>query len=92
MENAVAKSYCEKRGVRIVDRCRACVAQVQSRLSTTNATMLHSRELHPDYPAISPDVVLEVVGVSHFNLYCLKELVEPRPELAKAAWDWGFGD
>jgi hypothetical protein len=44
------------------------------------------------YPAIHPDVVSEVVGVSHFNLDRLKELVEPRPELARATWDWAFGD
>ena len=47
----------------------------------------------PDrYPAISDDLVSEVVGVSHFDLDRLKELVEPRPELARATWDWGFGD
>lgn len=44
------------------------------------------------YPAIPLDIASEVVGVSHFNLERLKELVEPRPELAKATWDWGFGD
>ncbi len=53
-------------------------------------------EIAPDnshrYPAISESIVSEVVGVSHFNLDRLKELVEPRPELARAVWDWGFGD
>lgn len=47
---------------------------------------------HDRYPAIQLDIASEVVGVAHFNLKRLKELVEPRPELAKAAWDWGFGD
>lgn len=49
-------------------------------------------KLYKEYPAINPDVVSEVVGVSHFNLDRLKELVDVRPELAKATWDWGFGD
>jgi hypothetical protein len=44
------------------------------------------------YPAIVEDIVAEVVGVSHFNLDRLKELVNKRPELARATWDWGFGD
>ncbi|HYF29486.1 MAG TPA: hypothetical protein VD993_00055 [Chitinophagaceae bacterium] len=47
---------------------------------------------HDRYPAIKLEIASEVVGVSHFNLDRLKELVDPRPELAKAEWDWGFGD
>ena len=44
------------------------------------------------YPAIIEEITSEVVGVSHFNLDRLKELVDKRPELARATWDWGFGD
>jgi len=33
-----------------------------------------------------------VVGVSHFDLDRLKVLVNARPELARATWDWGFAD
>lgn len=47
---------------------------------------------HKDYPYLSRDLVSEVVGVSHFNLERLKELVDPRPELSKVSWEWGFGD
>lgn len=47
---------------------------------------------HDRYPAIPLDIAAEIVGVSHFNLDRLKEIVDPRPELAKASWDWGFGD
>ena len=47
---------------------------------------------HERYPAIELSVASEVVGVSHFNLDRLKQLVDPRPELSKANWDWGFGD
>ena len=45
-----------------------------------------------NYPNIDPELVKEVVGVSHFNLVRLKELVDKRPELAKATWEWRFGD
>jgi hypothetical protein len=44
------------------------------------------------YPAIDESIVSEVVGVSHFDLARLKILVDARPELARATWDWGFGD
>ena len=44
------------------------------------------------FPTQPPELVREVVTVSHFDLKRLKELVDARPSLAKAAWDWGFGD
>ncbi len=44
------------------------------------------------YPSIDDAIVSEVVGVSHFNLDRVKELVSKRPELARATWDWSFGD
>jgi hypothetical protein len=47
----------------------------------------------PDiYPTQQPELVREMVLVSHFNLARVRELVEARPSLAKASWDWGFGD
>ena len=44
------------------------------------------------FPAQEPDLVREIVGVSHNNLARVKELVSARPALARASWDWGFGD
>lgn len=49
-------------------------------------------ELPPEYPTQEPSVVREMVAVSHGNAERVRELVTARPELAKAAWDWGFGD
>lgn len=47
----------------------------------------------PDsFPTQPPELVREMVTVSHFNLKRVKELVEARISLARAAWDWGFGD
>ena len=47
----------------------------------------------PDiFPEQPPELVREMVTVAHFNLPRVKELVEARPSLARAAWDWGFGD
>ncbi len=44
------------------------------------------------YPAMSDDLVSEMVGAAHARYDRVKELVEARPELANATWDWGFGD
>ena len=47
----------------------------------------------PDsYPSQDATAVKEVVTVSHFSLDRVRALVDDRPELAKSAWDWGFGD
>ena len=43
-------------------------------------------------PRQDPALAKEVVGVSHFNLARVRELVEKQPALARAAVDWGFGD
>jgi len=44
------------------------------------------------FPVQPPEIVREMVTVAHFDLKRVKELVESRASLAKACWDWGFGD
>ncbi len=44
------------------------------------------------FPTQSPELVRELVTVAHFNLNRVKEICDPQPALANAAWDWGFGD
>ncbi len=44
------------------------------------------------FPAQEPGVVKEMVGVSHGKVDRVRDLLKERPALAKAAWDWGFGD
>jgi hypothetical protein len=44
------------------------------------------------FPTQDPDLVKEMVTVAHGNFPRVKELVDRQPSLAKAAWDWGFGD
>lgn len=44
------------------------------------------------YPSMNDEMVSGVVGASHSNFDRVKELINKRPELAGAAWDWGFGD
>ncbi len=51
-----------------------------------------SGSLYPVFPAQNPKLVEEVVLYSHFNIDAVHELITDRPALAKASWDWGFGD
>lgn len=44
------------------------------------------------FPTQPPELVREMVTVAHFDLNRVKELVGARPSLARASWDWGFGD
>ena len=44
------------------------------------------------FPTQPPDLAREMVGASHANLARVKELLAIHPTLAKASWDWGFGD
>ncbi len=44
------------------------------------------------FPAQDSASVREVVSAAHFSLDKVRALVDERPELAKSAWDWGFGD
>jgi len=44
------------------------------------------------FPTQSADLAREMVKVSHFDLNRVQQLVEAQPSLARAAWDWGFGD
>jgi hypothetical protein len=44
------------------------------------------------FPTQHEFLVKEMVGVSHNNLARVIELVQEHQTLAKASWDWGFGD
>jgi len=44
------------------------------------------------FPRNDPARVQAVVGASHGNFDVVRQLVTEQPALAKASWDWGFGD
>lgn len=46
----------------------------------------------PGFPQQDRDHVQATVGASHGRFERVRELVDAYPELAKCAWDWGFGD
>jgi hypothetical protein len=49
-------------------------------------------DLPASFPQQDPAIAREIVGASHGNIARVKELISARPALARAAWDWGYGD
>ena len=48
--------------------------------------------VYDGFPSQDRALVRETVTVSHGNFGRVRELVEASPALAKANWDWGYGD
>jgi hypothetical protein len=44
------------------------------------------------FPRQDAALAREIVGASHGNVTRVKELVSATPALARASWDWGYGD
>lgn len=44
------------------------------------------------FPAQDPEIVRTVVIAAHSDIERVRSYIEARPALAKATWDWGFGD
>ena len=61
-------------------------------LAALEATQPSAQPLSDAFPTQPPELVREMVTVAHFDLKRLRELVEWHASLARAAWDWGFGD
>jgi hypothetical protein len=61
-------------------------------LGTSASAQPAESSTYPEFPAQQPDRVKEMVGVSHGNKERVRALLEESPALAKATWDWGFGD
>jgi hypothetical protein len=45
-----------------------------------------------EFPGQGRGEVEEIVRFAHFDVDRVRQLVSARPALAKASWDWGFGD
>jgi hypothetical protein len=50
------------------------------------------RTIPESFPTQDPALARETVAVSHGNAARVRELVSGCPALAKASWDWGYGD
>jgi len=71
-------------GIAVFKNSSANITKVGS--ADTGSTLFYR------YPSMNDEMVSGIVGASHGNFDKVKELVNARPELAGASWDWGFGD
>lgn len=53
---------------------------------------VHRRHDPLTFPQNDPERVSAIVGASHGNIDRVRELLSEQPALARASWDWGFGD
>lgn len=56
------------------------------------ATAGSTTTIDASYPTQPADLARDMVGASHNNIARVKELLALHPTLARAAWDWGWGD
>jgi hypothetical protein len=59
---------------------------------TVAAPRAADEEMPSLYPTAAPELVREMVTVAHFNPARVRAMLGRQPALARAAWDWGFGD
>lgn len=52
----------------------------------------HGSPVDADFPSLHLSVAKEFVAVAHGNLARVRELMQLHPALAKASFDWGYGD
>lgn len=92
-------------GSNVFERRRFIKSSAYGLIGITTFTSIHGKDIlqakdtcsNDDtffyrYPSMDDTMVSGIVGASHGNFDKVKELVNKRPELAGAAWDWGFGD
>ena len=68
-----------------------CIAKNESNQPTDTKSPAPDNSW-PGFPQQDPALVREIVGASHRNLARVKELLTAHPALAKANYDWGYGD
>lgn len=64
----------------------------QTLLSDPRGQTSFSDTIEDGFPAQPASLVKDAVGLSHSNLARVREMVQQHPALAKASWDWGYGD
>ncbi|MBX3359196.1 MAG: hypothetical protein KF745_12305 [Phycisphaeraceae bacterium] len=77
----------------------AALAVIGSGVSLAMGQAVHTTEgdqvnagAWPGFPQQDPALVREIVGASHGNSTRVAELLRAHPALAKASYDWGYGD
>jgi hypothetical protein len=70
----------------------ASIGAVLTPVSRAQSSSPVSDRVPESFPTHDPALAREMVAVSHGNAARVRELLSGRPALAKAVWDWGYGD
>jgi len=92
MRHVVSRRWFLGTGSALIVPVLPIVSPVDADASQPGAAAPAPAGLATSFPAQDPALVREMVGVSHGNFARARELVERQPALARAAYDWGFGD
>ena len=86
----LASSSIALAGAPLLRAAEGNAAGVAGAAPTTGAAALSP--VHDQFPTTRPELAREMVGVSHGNIARVRELLALHPALARASWDWGYGD
>jgi hypothetical protein len=86
------RSFLQLVGLAVSSQALAFAAPINQSNQSTPTAETGKPALSDTFPTQSPALIREMVTVSHFSLKRVQELVGAQPSLARAAWDWGFGD
>jgi len=86
------RTFLQLAGLAVSSQALAFAAPLNQQNRGTSSAVTSTPSLSDAFPTQPPSLVREMVTVSHFNLKRVQELVGAQPSLARAAWDWGFGD
>ena len=94
MESHTRRSFLAAGSVAVVSGIALGKSGHQSELSREGVAGAAGQDAGPtDYNGHDdPDQIREFVGVCHGRLDRAEEMLKTNPDLAKASWDWGFGD
>lgn len=86
------RKFLQLAGLAVSSHALAFAAPTSQSSQNTSSAEPAKPTLSDSFPTQSPALVREMVTVSHFDLKRVQQLVNAQPSLARAAWDWGFGD
>ena len=86
------RSFLQSAGMALSVPAWAFASRLDRPVANLTASIPDKPAPYSGFPTQPPELVQEMVRVSHFDLKRVQQLVEAQPSLARAAWDWGFGD
>lgn len=86
------RRFLQLAGLAMSSRALAFAAPMNQSSQNTSSAEPAKPTLSDSFPTQPTALVREMVTVSHFDLNRVQQLVGAQPSLARAAWDWGFGD